>query len=148
MINCQHIEGTLEARLIWRNEKYEDPYDLAVLEPTKVLPHFYYSEISSASHVGQEVFAAGFPFYSTDDECNPSVYKGHLTKHNRYVLQHDATVQSGQSGGPLFDRYGGVLGICVSNMKCDDEIFPQMCFCIPLDIVKKKLEQFNKSKGL
>lgn len=82
-----------------------------------------------------------------NDEFNPSVYEGHITRHNRYVLQHDATVQSGQSGGPLFDGSGRLLGICVSNLKCDEEIHPQMCFSIPLTVVKKKLEVFNKSGG-
>lgn len=148
LVDCQSVEKTLKARLIWRNEKYEQPYDLAILEPQTVLPPFYFSEISTNCHVGQQVFAAGFPFYSTIDEFNPSVYEGHITRHNRHVLQHDATVQSGQSGSPLFDGSGRVLGICVSNLKCDDEIFPQMCWSIPLAVVKKKLEVFNKSRGI
>ncbi|KAL5287057.1 TYSND1 family protein [Megaselia abdita] len=147
-IKCQYIEGVFKAKLIWRNEKYEEPYDLAILEPEIVLPHFYYSEISSSCYVGQEVLAAGFPFYSSEDEFNPSVYSGHITRHNQFILQHDATVQSGQSGGPLFDGSGKVLGICVSNLKCDNDIYPQMCLSIPLSIVGRKLQAFNKSRDI
>lgn len=147
MVQCRCADKPIKARLIWRNENYEIGNDLAILEPLEVLPHFYFSEISTKYNVLQTVFAAGFPIYSDRNEFNPSIYQGHITKCNRNILQHDATVLNGQSGGPLFDDSGRVLGICVSTMINNNENFQQMSISIPLALVKSKLEIFNKSRG-
>ena len=63
---------------------------------------------------GTEVYAVGAPL-----SLNWSVTKGIINSINRqsfltpyvYLIQHDAVIQEGSSGGPLFNTDGNVIGI-------------------------------------
>ena len=64
--------------------------------------------------VGIDVYAVGAPL-----SLNWSVTKGVINSINRpsfltpyvYLIQHDAVIQEGSSGGPLFNTHGNVVGI-------------------------------------
>ncbi len=121
---------------------YDEDVDLAVLS-------FSGSELertirvsplgNSASEVpGAMVIAAGNPegydFYG-------SISMGVLSGVNRSVdssiqryLQHDASINSGNSGGPLYNLDGEVIGINVSKYASTD--IEGMGFAIPIDTVK------------
>lgn len=68
-------------------------------------------------NVGLEVYAAGYPL----GEPEFSLTRGIISKEEAfgdspwasvdYVVMHDATVNPGNSGGPLIDENGGVVGI-------------------------------------
>ncbi len=94
---------------------YIDPaYDLAVLQiidpAFKDLDVLPYSFKKSASDVGEDVFTIGFP---RDDQ----VYgKGYVSAKNGYAgdtvaYQVSIPVNPGNSGGPLLDNRGNVIGI-------------------------------------
>lgn len=107
----QNHEGeSFKAKLI-----YIDPaYDLAVLQVTD--PEFEnlgtlpYTFKKSASDVGEDVFTIGFP---RDDQ----VYgKGYVSSKNGFAgdtvaYQVSIPVNPGNSGGPLLDNRGNVIGI-------------------------------------
>ncbi len=94
---------------------------------------------NSASEIpGAMVIAAGNPegydFYG-------SITMGVLSGVNRSVdssiqlyLQHDASINSGNSGGPLYNLDGEVIGINVSKYASTD--IEGMGFAIPIDTVK------------
>ncbi len=54
-------------------------------------------------------------------------------------LQHDASINSGNSGGPLYNLDGEVIGINVSKYVSDD--IEGMGFAIPISLVKRIIER-------
>ena len=91
---------------------------LRIKRPTDDLK-FPFAEFSSveAMRVGAEVFAVGNPFGLGDLDDTPTFTAGVLSA-SRIVrgdytdaIQGDAPVNPGNSGGPLFDRAGKLLGI-------------------------------------
>ncbi len=89
--------------------------DIAVLKitPTKPLPFVKFGQ-SSKSRAGDWVIAIGNPF-----GLGGSVTSGIISSVNRntgsgaydHYIQTDASINSGNSGGPMFDMAGNVIGI-------------------------------------
>ncbi len=89
---------------------------------------------------GQMIIAMGNPrgysFYG-------STTLGMISGVNRNVdndyfvpyIQHDASINSGNSGGPIFNLQGDVVGINVSKYVSDD--IEGMGFAIPIELVKR-----------
>jgi len=71
---------------------------------------------SSRVAPGSEVFAIGTPL---DEERGQTVTKGILSgygeEEGQRILRSDVAVHEGNSGGPLLDRSGAVVGMCVSG---------------------------------
>lgn len=94
---------------------YDDKTDLAVLkvEAGSPLPFVEFGD-SDAAEVGDWVMAIGNPF-----GLGGSVTLGIVSARNRNInsgpyddfIQTDASINQGNSGGPLFDMYGKVVGI-------------------------------------
>lgn len=97
--------------------------DVAALAPPR--PAGTWLSLSSGAHarLGQRVHAAGFPYYAI---AGTSL---HLTGGNVSALagidddarffSFTAPVQPGNSGGPLIDAKGGVLGLVVARLSED-----------------------------
>jgi serine protease Do len=105
-------DGTsLPAKLIGRDPKT----DLALVKvnPTKPLPAAHFGD-SDHAHVGDWVIAIGNPF-----GLGSSVTAGIVSARNRDIasgpyddfIQTDAPINRGNSGGPLFDMDGNVVGV-------------------------------------
>lgn len=62
------------------------------------------------------------------------------------VLQMDAPINKGNSGGPLFNVNGDVIGI--SSLKLTDEEIEGMAFAIPIEYAKNHLEELEKGKQM
>lgn len=101
---------------------YDKTLDVAILKPqmdfsTKPVEIAGVSEIS----VGEDVYAMGFPGVADVDDNVISgadgitVTKGIISKiiknNNVYYVQTDAAINSGNSGGPLYNSSGKVMGI-------------------------------------
>ena len=114
--------------------------DFAVLKVQgKELPTVRLGSLSSVK-VGQLVFALGSPLGMeqtfTDGMISSlrdgsEVNKPSLPK----VMQHTAPISHGNSGGPLFDEQGRVLGINTFNVEGGQN----RNFAIPIDYVKPEL---------
>ena len=101
----------LKAKLIGRDQKT----DIALLkvEPPKPLKAVKFGD-SDKARVGDWVMAIGNPF-----GFGGSVTVGIVSARNRDInagpydnfIQTDAAINKGNSGGPLFDMYGDVIGI-------------------------------------
>lgn len=93
--------------------------DLALLKITdSSFPGFGnipYSVAASTSEVGEEVFVLGYPLTSTmGDEIKLTT--GIISSKTGYqgdvaLYQISAPIQPGNSGGPLFDKKGNIIGI-------------------------------------
>ncbi len=69
-----------------------------------------------------------------------SIYEGYIEKLDD-VIQTDAAINAGNSGGPLLNSAGQVIGINVAVASSAQNIG----FAIPVNVVKSALEEFNKS---
>ncbi len=111
-ITANFSDGTkLKAELVGRDQKT----DVALLrvKPTKPLKAVKFGD-SDKARVGDWVMAIGNPF-----GFGGSVTVGIVSARNRDInsgpydnfIQTDAAINKGNSGGPLFDMYGDVIGI-------------------------------------
>jgi S1-C subfamily serine protease len=96
----------------------------------------------NAMHVGDEAFAVGNPFglYSSmtagvisgfDRSFQPPESDRQLEG----LIQIDAAVNPGNSGGPLLNRYGQVIGIVVGIVNpTQQEVFIGIGFAVPINV--------------
>jgi 2-alkenal reductase len=100
-------------------------------------------------HVGEPVAAIGSPF---GEERSLSV--GVISATDRSIesltgfqtsgaLQTDAAINSGNSGGPLLDARGRVLGIN-SQIRTSSGEGSGVGFAVPIDVVRRSLEQLRR----
>ncbi len=126
--------------------------DLAVLkiERSKPFPFVEFGD-SRQSRVGDWVIAIGQPFGlggTVTSGIISAVYRntGSNTAYDRYI-QTDASINRGNSGGPLFDMRGQVIGI-------NNAIFSPtggsvgIGFAIPADTAKPIVEKLMKGEAI
>lgn len=125
---------TLDARI-----EYEDAkFDLAILKVNG--SGFKPLAIGSQDLIkpGAEVIAIGAP-YST--ELSHSVTRGIVSGirliEGQRLIQTDVTLNQGNSGGPIIDSNGKVIGIAVSGLK--KEGLQGLNFAIPIDVIINRL---------
>ena len=105
--------------------------DLAVLELDKALPadRAIPSNAYSKPRVGRNVVVMGYPLWYVLGEGSPSLTNGLVSKRTGMgddlgTFQLTAKVNKGNSGGPVFDMAGNVVGITVGKLdskKIQDE---------------------------
>jgi serine protease Do len=139
---------TLPAKIVGRDEKT----DLALLKvtPRKPLPFTKFGD-SDTARIGDWVIAIGNPF-----GLGSTVTAGIVSARNRDInagpyddfIQTDAPINRGNSGGPLFDMNGTVVGV-------NSAIFSPsggsvgIGFSIPSNLVKDviaQLRQFGQAR--
>jgi S1-C subfamily serine protease len=118
--------------------------DIAVLQAATPPPMFLPATIGNAGalQVGDEAYVVGNPFglYS-------SMSAGVISGFNRQfqppgsgqvidgLIQVDAAVNPGNSGGPLLNRYGHVVGIVTGIINpTEDSFFVGIGFAVPIDV--------------
>lgn len=103
---------------------------------------------SDSLHVGQQVFAVGNP-YGLDETVTRGIVSalGRRTRSDSGVeaVQHDAAVNPGNSGGPLLNLRGEIIGIN-SSIYTRTGGFQGISFAIPSNAVKRVLQDFT-SRG-
>lgn len=155
-VRCTWKLGQFNSRIIFKNPNFDQAYDIAVLEvPTDAkIPEEYFAVCdSNQARIGQIVYSSGFPHFSSlarTDNFLPSIFDGRVTKITKGVLFTDASIQSGQSGGPIFTQDGRLVGICISNSKDDDNqlIYPNINMCVPVYDILPILLQYSKTNGM
>lgn len=130
-------KSTSNAKVVWANPGL----DIAVLKADVNLPYLQTSQLNSVN-VGDEVIAIGTPLSL---QFRHSVTKGIVSALYRTLevenlngsisimqdlIQHDASINSGNSGGPLIDTSGRVIGI--NALKAADS--EGIGFAIPIEI--------------
>ncbi|HEY5668720.1 MAG TPA: trypsin-like peptidase domain-containing protein [Anaerolineales bacterium] len=125
----------------------EPENDIAVLLPELPPTAFLPATISSlgGAHIGDEVFAVGNPLGLTG-----SLSAGVISGFNRSftpedgdlslegLIQFDAAVNPGNSGGPLLNRYGQVIGIVTGLVNpTDEDFFIGIGFAVPIEVAAR-----------
>ena len=99
--NAAAIEGTIE--------KVDKTDDLALVRVTESLPVLHRSTATAAA--GDPVLVVGSPLGLGD-----SVSTGVVSNTSSGVVQFTAPISPGNSGGPVVDRTGAVLGVARSKL--------------------------------
>jgi S1-C subfamily serine protease len=118
--------------------------DIAVLQPDG-LPDVLVPAVMgnpNASRVGDEAFAVGSPFglYASLSAGVISGFERDFraegsSRQIEGLIQVDTAVNPGNSGGPLLNRYGQVIGIVVGILNpTDDEFFVGIGFAVPITV--------------
>ena len=104
---------------------------------------------SDALQPGEEVIAIGTPLST---ELSSTVTKGIISATSRSVavesgvtmnlIQTDAAINAGNSGGPLVNTKGEVVGI--NSSKISGEAVEGIGFSIPINDIKDKIESLSK----
>lgn len=134
---------------------YNENYDVAVLKINATGLQAVTLGKSSDANVGDEVVTIGNPL----GELTFSLTSGAISALNREVtfsqnntmklIQTDAAINSGNSGGPLFNLYGEVIGITnakySSGSSSSEASIDNIGFAIPIDEVDSIIKKIIKS---
>ena len=95
---------------------------------------------SDAIRVGEDVIVIGFPLGNSLG-LEPTVSVGIISAKRDGRLQTDASLNPGNSGGPLLDMFGQVVGVVVSRIESIDggRAVSGIGFAIPINAVKSGL---------
>lgn len=162
LTNYHVINGGSEVSVIFTNNKeekvtvvgYDEYSDIAVLAVDKSLV-LATAQIGSSKdmRVGDTTFAVGTPVDSS--VYSWSVTRGILSGKDRLVqsdnyvmsvLQTDTAINSGNSGGPLCNSNGEVIGI--TNMKLASSQIEGMGFAIPIEDAVTNAETIISGKKI
>jgi len=100
---------------------YDDDLDIAVLKINASYPYFRFRD-STTLKVGEKVIAIGNPLglsFSVSEGIISAVHRTGGNANLPHYIQTDASLNPGNSGGPLIDVYGRVIGI--NNFKARAE---------------------------
>jgi len=135
-IEVTFSDGTKSAATI----ASQDPdNDIAVLKPAQLPTVVVPAVLGGGVQVGDDVYATGHPFGYADsfsagvvsglDRTVP-IAEGQTLKG---LIQFDAAVNPGNSGGPLLNRAGQVVGIVTALANpADEKFFVGLGFAIPI----------------
>lgn len=162
LTNYHVISGGSEVSVVFTNNKeekvtvvgYDEYSDIAVLsiDKSNILATVQLGS-SESLRIGDTTFAVGTPVDSS--VYSWSVTRGILSGKNRMVqvdnyvmsvLQTDTAINSGNSGGPLCNANGEVIGI--TNMKLASSQIEGMGFAIPIDDAVKNAESLISGKKI
>ncbi len=118
--------------------------DIAVLRPSQLPPQVVPAVLGNpnAVHVGDEAYVVGNPLglYGSlsagvisglDRSFTPPNSKQKL----QGLIQIDAAVNPGNSGGPLLNRYGQVIGVVTALVNpSGQDAFAGIGFAVPIDV--------------
>lgn len=137
------------AQVVWTDENL----DLSILK-INITKEVNYAKLgdSDSLRIGQGVYAIGNPLGA---EFQKTVTSGIISALDRTIkiedeqkssymedlIQTDASINSGNSGGPLIDKEGNVIGI--TSVKITDA--EGIGFAIPVNIIKPIIEKLQET---
>ncbi|XP_013100228.2 peroxisomal leader peptide-processing protease [Stomoxys calcitrans] len=151
-VYCRGVDGEFEADVLWCNPNYDTAFDVALLSAPSNIPTRYCVRMAQTKPcLGQTVYNAGFPYFVNFNlkyDFNPSIFQGRIIKYTPAAIMSDGCVQAGQSGGPMFDEHGNIMGVCVSNIKMDKVVYPNINNAIPIVTIRSILENYAKTNDV
>ena len=132
--------------------------DVAILKiDTHDLPTVRLASSSATLKLGESIFVIGYPgvvlnhdFLSLKSQLEASVTVGRVSGFkidltNRRVIQTDASITWGNSGGPAFNLQGEVIGVAtfISTTFEGDQAIQGFNFLIPVDSILEFAQQIS-----
>lgn len=139
-IEVLFMDGTRSpAQLVARMPEKDIALLRALRPPSQIYPALLGNP--QALRIGDEAFALGNPFGLTGSESAGIIsglnraYRPRNGQRLEGLIQFDAAVNPGNSGGPLVNRYGEVVGIVTGLLNPTDEnFFVGIGFAVPIDV--------------
>jgi S1-C subfamily serine protease len=132
------------------NARTEHGRDVAILKiEDKELPVVRLARHSTDLHLGQTLFVIGYPgvvvsheLLSRATQYEPSITAGRLSGFKQdiggqRVLQTDAAIIQGNSGGPVFDDRGQVIGAATFTSLQGEQVVQGFNFLIPVETIQE-----------
>jgi len=132
------------------NEKKEHGRDVAILKiEDRELPVVRLARHSTDLHLGQTLFVIGYPgvvvsheLLSRATQYEPSITTGRVSGFKQdiggqRVIQTDAAIIQGNSGGPVFDDRGDVVGAATFTSLQGDQVVQGFNFLIPVETIQE-----------
>src|SRR5882724_75164 len=132
------------------NRKTVHGHDVAILKiDDKELPVVRLARHSTDLHLGQALFVIGFPgvvvsheLLSRATQYEPSITTGRVSGFKQdiggqRVIQTDAAIIQGNSGGPVFDDRGQVIGAATFTSLQGEQVVQGFNFLIPVETVQE-----------
>ncbi len=118
----------------------KDPeYDIALLQLTDVKARQLYLSDRASVEVGEDAWVIGTPgFAELGQSVSRGVISGKRIIQEKEYLQTDASVNPGNSGGPLLDAKGRIVGIV--NAKVIASGMEGLGFAIPVWTIVERLK--------
>jgi S1-C subfamily serine protease len=124
--------------------------DVAILKiEDKELPVVRLARHSTDLHLGQALFVIGFPgvvasheLLSRSTQYEPSITVGRVSGFKQdiggqRVIQTDAAIIQGNSGGPVFDDRGQVIGAATFTSLQGEQVVQGFNFLIPVETIQE-----------
>ncbi len=124
--------------------------DVAILKiEDRELPVVRLARHSTNLHLGQALFVIGFPGVVTSHELlsrvtqyEPSITTGRVSGFKediggQRVIQTDAAIIQGNSGGPVFDDRGQVIGAATFTSLQGEQVVQGFNFLIPVETIQE-----------
>jgi S1-C subfamily serine protease len=124
--------------------------DVAILKiEDKELPVVRLARHSTDLHLGQALFVIGFPgvvvsheLLSRSTQYEPSITVGRVSGFKQdiggqRVIQTDAAIIQGNSGGPVFDDRGQVIGAATFTSLQGEQVVQGFNFLIPIETIQE-----------
>lgn len=127
------------AKVIYLDEKF----DLAFLKPYKPLdlPEMNYN-VDFFPKEGDRILIGGHPFGMEFTASQGTISNVNYSYHNLDYLQLDAALNPGNSGGPLLNDRGDIIGINTFMVEKGNNIG----FSLPVKYLKKSIEEFKQDE--
>lgn len=115
--------------------------DLAILRPRREITTYYKIKFLDSNEVkiGEKVKVLGYPYGMPFTITEGIVSSTKQIVSERNFIQTDAAVNPGNSGGPMINEYGRVLGITTLKFIQAENI----AFAIPAEYIKKDLDDIK-----
>ncbi len=135
------IEGKLFERQLSDVVYLDKKYDVAFLAPPVdiTLPTLELGDLG-LSKEGSSVYAIGHPFGLKFTATHGIISSTQQITNDIPFIQHDAALNPGNSGGPLIDENGHVIGVNTFIIRNGNNIG----FSLPVHLLKQSLEQYTK----
>lgn len=154
IVTNAHVVGKADEILVQLSDRRElpakligkdDRSDVAVLQiDAKNLPAVKIADVNNLK-VGQWVMAVGSPFgldYTATQGIISSLGRNLPSDNYTPFIQTDAAVNPGNSGGPLFNTSGEVIGIN-SQIYTSTGSYAGVSFAIPIDLAMDVVQQLK-----
>lgn len=101
--------------------------------------------------LGENVLAAGYPIFNSNDFIFPVVTKGNISLADSCILYTTCCILAGSSGGAILRPNGELIGIIVchttATINNDFVVYPKINMAIPISAVAQPLLLYIKTKG-
>ena len=122
---------------------YDEEIDIAIIEINEDVSHEYLKWADEAPLIGDRVYALGHgmnQLWSLTDGILSYNYRAHPNTSFVHYWQTDAVINSGNSGGPLLNENGEVVGVATLLIS-PDKYYVGYGYVIPWPLAKRAVNQ-------